>query len=61
MLEISWAVELRVGVAYEWGLRKAEIGTERLKGEQMINAVVAVEGGSVLICPSPSNALKNVH
>lgn len=37
------------------------MGTERLKGEQMINAVVSVEDVSVLIYPSISNALKNVH
>lgn len=54
-------MELGLEVAYEWELRKAGMGTERWKGEQMINSAVAVEDGSALIYPSVSSALKKVH
>lgn len=39
-------------VAYEWALRRAEIGTEGLlKGEQIIIAIVAVGDRSIYYIP----------
>lgn len=52
LFEINWLMELGMEVAYKWGLRRAEMGTEELlKGEQIIIAIVAVGDGSVYCIP----------
>lgn len=52
LFEINWLMELGMEVAYEWELRRAEIGTGGLlKGEQILTAIVAVGDRSVYCIP----------